>query len=254
MRPVLFHIGTFGVPSFWVMAFLGFLAAFLVVRHELARRGYDPGLIYDMTLHAYVGGWVGARLLLIPTAWSYFAQDPLGFLLSSSGWAWYGGLLGGALAVWLWARRERIPTLVAGDMVAPGLAIGQAIGRIGCQLAGDGDYGLPTALPWGMSYPRGVVPTAVPVHPTPLYELAGGLLIFAYLWRRRRRPGLPEGDLFGRYLVLAGILRFLVEFVRRNPRLLAGLTEPQLLSLLSVGLGGYLLRRAAGRRPAPRFA
>src|ERR1041385_8209673 len=103
MRPILFHIGDVAVPSFWVMAFLGFFAAFWVFRLELLRRGYDERVAYDVTLYAYVGGWVGARLFVIPAGWKYFQEDPIAFLLSSSGWVWYGGLIGGAVAVLWWA-------------------------------------------------------------------------------------------------------------------------------------------------------
>src|SRR4029453_2833455 len=114
-----------------------------------------------------------------------------------------------------WARTVGMPAAVAGDIAAPALAVGLAIGRIGCQLAGDGDYGVPTDLPWGMSYPEGVVPTTERVHPTPIYEMVLYLLIFAVLWRNRTRPHRP-GSLFGQYLLYAGAARFAVEFVRSN--------------------------------------
>jgi phosphatidylglycerol---prolipoprotein diacylglyceryl transferase len=254
VRPILFTIGGVPVPSFWLTAFLGFFAAFVLVRSEVQRRRFDVDLAYDITLYAYVGGWVGARLFLIPTGWRYFTQDPIAFLLSSSGWVWYGGLIGGTLAVWLLARRRRIPLLVVADMVSPALAMGLAIGRLGCQLSGDGDYGVPTSLPWGMSYPHGVVPTTERVHPAPLYEMLACLLIFAYLWRRRWRD-LPAGDLFGRYLILSGVERFLIEFVRRNPRWLVGLTTAQWMSAGAAVIGGALLWRAARATVgAPRAA
>src|SRR5262249_50280027 len=156
MRPILFHIGDIAVPSFWTMAFLAFLLGFFAIRAEVARRRLDPRFAYDITLWAYVGGWGGARLFIIPTRWKYFGEDPIGFLTASSGWVWYGGLIGGAAAVLIWARSERLPALVVADIVAPALAVGLAVGRIGCQLAGDGDYGVPSDLPWAMSYPHGV--------------------------------------------------------------------------------------------------
>lgn len=241
MLPTLFHLGAVSVSSFWVMAFGGFFAAFLVVRSDLLRRGFGVDLAYDMTLYVYVGGWVGARLFLIPTAWNLFTEDPIGFLLTSSGWVWYGGLIGGTVAAWLLARRRGLPFLLLADVIAPGLALGQGIGRIGCQLAGDGDYGTPTALPWGMSYPHGVVPTTDFVHPTPLYEAFACFAIFAYLWRRRwQNP--PAGDTLARYFVLAALVRFGVEFVRRNPAWLGGLTTAQWFSI-GVALVGVLMLR-----------
>lgn len=250
MRPILFRLGDFAVPSFWVMAFLGFFAAFLVVRSEIRRGGHDERYAYDIILYAYIGGWVGARLFIIPTGWVYFVEDPIAFLLSSSGWVWYGGLVGGATALCLWARHEQFSLAVVADMAAPALAIGLGIGRIGCQLAGDGDYGVPSDLPWAMSYPNGVVPTIERVHPAPLYEMLGCLLIFAYLWRRRIRPH-ASGDLFGRYLVLAAILRFLIECVRRNPDWLLGLTTAQWMSIGVALVGAEIVRRRHGAPPAP---
>lgn len=242
MRPVLFHLGEIAIPSFWAMAFLGFFAALLVIRRDVIDRGYDERIAYDMVLWAYVGGWVGARLFVIPTGWQYFVEDPIAFLLSSSGWVWYGGLVGGAVGVLWWARSAGIPPLVVGDIAAPALAIGLAIGRIGCQLAGDGDYGVATDLPWGMSYPDGVVPTTERVHPTPVYELVMLLVIFVALWRQRQR--VPPGHLLGQYLVYSGAVRFAIEFVRRNPDWLLGLTTAQVFSIASMLIGLWLMQRA----------
>lgn len=243
MRPVLFEIGELSVPSFWAMAFLGFVLAFVVVRADLIRRGKPVVLGYDLILYAYVGGWVGARLFLIPTGWEYFRDDPVGFLLSGSGWVWYGGVIGGALAVYILCRQRGMSLIEMGDIAAPGLAMGLAIGRIGCQLSGDGDYGVPTDLPWGMAYPDGIVPTTEVVHPAPVYEMLGCFAILAYLWVRYR-PELGTGDLLGRYLVLSGIVRFLIEFVRRNPGWLIGLTTAQWISVACIALGVVLVRRA----------
>ena len=243
MRPILFHIGEIAVPSFWAMAFLGFLAALIVIRRDMVERGLSERLSYDMVLWAYVGGWVGARLFVIPTGWQYFVEAPVAFLLSGSGWAWYGGIIGGAIAVLVWARRVGIPALQISDIAAPALALGLAVGRLGCQLAGDGDYGVPTDLPWGMSYPDGVVPTTDRVHPTPIYEMAMYLAIFAVLWRERRRH--PDGWLIAQYLIWSGAARFAVEFVRRNPDWLLGLTTAQAMSLASIALGVWLLKKTA---------
>ena len=129
------------------------------------------------------------------------------------------------------------------------MAIGLAIGRIGCQLAGDGDYGIPTDLPWGMSYPDGVVPTTDRVHPTPIYELIGYVAIFVVLWRQRHR--LPPGHLIAQYLIYSGIVRFLVEFLRRNPDWLVGLTTAQWMSLGSIAIGAWLLRPTTNAQARP---
>lgn len=242
MRPILFTIGSFAVPSFWAMAFLAFIAGFWVVRSEVRRRALGDELAYDLLLYAYVGGWAGARLFLIPTAWELFWSDPIAFLLSGSGWVWYGGVAGGTLAVWLLARSRGLPMLLIADICAPALALGLAVGRIGCQLSGDGDYGVPTDLPWGMSYPDGVVPTTERVHPTPIYEMLGSLAIFLHLWRRRT-TALP-GEVTARYLLWAPALRFAIEFVRRNPGWIWGFTTAQVWSVALMVLGGVLLHRA----------
>jgi phosphatidylglycerol---prolipoprotein diacylglyceryl transferase len=244
MYPVLFHV--FGIPieAFWATVFLGFAASLLVVRSELIRLGHDSGAAYDLILWAYIGGFIGARLLLVVTAWDDFQRDPFEHLFSGSGWVWQGGLLGGAVAVTWKARQLGLPMGEVLDFSGLALAIGQAIGRIGCQLSGDGDYGVPTTVPWGMSYPNGVVPTTDIVHPTPIYEMLGCLLIFVWMWRRRAAPHVP-GALFGQYLIGTGVLRFGVEFVRRNPAVALGLTITQWVSLVSIALGAVLVRRRA---------
>jgi phosphatidylglycerol:prolipoprotein diacylglycerol transferase len=203
-------------------------------------------------LWSYVGGFIGARLFLIVTAWDQFQRDPLALLLSGSGWVWQGGLIGGAVAVLMKARALGLPLGDVSDLAGLCLAIGQAIGRVGCQLSGDGDYGIPTDLPWGMSYPNGVVPTTERVHPTPIYESLAYLLIFFALWAQRGRPH-PRGNLFAQYLLLTGVVRFAVEFVRRNPVVALGLTVAQWVSLASMAIGALLLARsqtALRERPA----
>ncbi len=250
MRRTLFHIGDYAVSSFWAMAFLGFFIAFFVLRYGLERRGYDRRIAYDVTLWAYVGGWVGARLFVIPTGWEYFIESPVLFLLSGSGWVWYGGVIGGALAVWLWARRNDLPILVIGDMAAPALAIGLGIGRIGCQLSGDGDYGIPSDLPWAMAYPDGVVPTLERVHPTPVYEMIACFATAAYLLRLAPAARLG-GYQLGLYLAVSAVVRFAIEFVRRNPAWLLGLTTAQWMSFGSVAIGIYLMRTASQPLPPP---
>src|SRR2546428_7918232 len=160
------------------------------------------------------------------------------------------------LAVTLFFWREHIPWLAGADACAPAIALGQAIGRLGCQAAGDGDWGPETTLPWGMAYPYAVVgwdkPPGVRVHPTPLYEAAVYAAIFALLWRLRREPA-ADGAILALYLVLSGAARFLVEFVRVNPRIAFGLTEAQLasLTLVAIGGGGLVSRRGGGGGPRP---
>jgi phosphatidylglycerol:prolipoprotein diacylglycerol transferase len=172
-------------------------------------------------------------------------HQPVQVLFDRAGFAWFGGLLVG-IAVLIWSGRQaRTGGLGMLDLAAPAVSVGYGVGRIGCLVSGDGDYGIPTSLPWGMSFPHGLVPTAQRVHPTPIYELLVALLIAAYLWRRGAQSGdgrtPPLGQITGEYLVLSGVARFLVEFIRINPPLYWGLTNAQVASLGSIAAGILLI-------------
>jgi phosphatidylglycerol:prolipoprotein diacylglycerol transferase len=244
MQPEI-HLGPLTLQTFGIMFALAFIAAGAVIARRLKEWGKPPDWAYEMIFAALVGGIVGARLDFILENYDSVKDDLLGNLFSGAGLVWYGGALGGALGVFLWAQYRGLIGLGLLDLAAPGLALGYAIGRIGCQLSGDGDYGQPWDGPWAMAYPEGTVATDVPVHPTPIYEtLAMGLVAYA-LWRLRDRfrPGL----LFALYLVLAGLERFLVEFIRRNEDVAVGLTQAQLISVGMILVGGVWLA-ARGRR------
>jgi len=214
MFPILFRIGRFEISTFGLMAAIGFFAAYLILRAEMKRKGEPPGrLAPDLLLGAVVGGLLGARLNFAIEYWDVFVADPLSILLSRSGFVWYGGVIGGVIAsiLVLKINKQRIGPFA--DAAAPALAAGYFFGRAGCQLSGDGDYGVPTSLPWGMAYPEGFVPTLERVHPTPVYEMLIFAGIFFILWRLRKLER-PPWWLFGIYLVLAGIERFGIEFLR----------------------------------------
>jgi phosphatidylglycerol:prolipoprotein diacylglycerol transferase len=253
MIPDVLHIGPIPIHLFGIFLALAFLAAGSVAGREFARKGLDPAVASACVVWAAVGGIVGARLWLVLDAWGEFVRAPASFLLTGGGFVFYGGLVGGALAVTICFWREGIPWLRGADAVAPAIVLGQAIGRVGCQVAGDGDWGRETTLPWGMAYPHAVVgwdkPPGVVVHPTPVYECLAYLAIFAFLWRIRKEPA-PDGTVFCWYLVLSGVARFLVEFVRTNPQVVLGLTQAQLVSLVLAAVGGGLLVRRRAWRPA----
>ncbi len=235
MQPEI-HLGPVTLQTFGIMFALGFIAAGLLVAKRLKELGKPVDWAYELAFAALVGGVVGSRLDFVIENYDEVSGDLIGNLFSGSGLVWYGGAIGGAIGVVLWARWRRMLNLTLLDICAPGLAIGYAVGRIGCQLSGDGDYGIPWDGPWAMAYPNGSVPTDVPVHPTPIYEtIAMGLATYV-LWRLRTRfqPGL----LFALYLILAGAERFLIEFIRRNDDVALGLTQAQLLSLAMVLAGG----------------
>lgn len=248
------EIDIFGLPikTFGVMFALGFLAAGAVIGRRLKELGKPVDWSYEIVFAALLGGLVGSRLYYLFQHSDQFSEDPLGSLFGGTGLVWYGGVIGGAIGVILWARRRGMLNLGLLDLCAPPLALGYVIGRIGCQVSGDGDYGKESDLPWAMGYPDGTVPTdpGVTVHPTPIYEsLAMGLAAWL-LWRYRDR--VRPGVLFAWYLVASGIERFLVEFVRRNEEAALGLTTPQFesLAILAAGLAWLAVAsRRGGLRP-----
>ncbi len=253
MIPVLFDFGFFKIYSFGLMVAIAFLSASWMVSRELERRNLHPSHAEGFPLAAMIGGVVGARLYYLAEHTEKLFRNPLGALFGGSGLTWYGGVLGGAVAVIFLAHRHKQSIWDVCDAFAPGLAAAYAIGRIGCQLAGDGDYGIPSDLPWAMAYPHAIVPTDIPVHPTPVYEtLAMGLAAWV-LWRLRTRPWANNGGLLALYLVLTGIERFLVEFVRTNARSVFGLTVAQVTSIAAVALGLWIFTTLRNT-PPPRRA
>lgn len=235
MYPILFRIGGFDVTTFGALVALGALTGMWIFGSEL-RRSKLPAEGVDAALIGVLGGLVGAKVVW---AVEFREEAPLlSLLLSRGGLSWFGGFLGG-VATGLWAlRRRRIPIMAGLAAAAPALAIGHAIGRIGCFMVGD-DYGRPTDLPWGVAFPEGLPPTSVPVHPTQLYE-AAGLIAIAWALTRWRRLGYLDVIVFGRYLILAGGLRFLIEFIRVNTRVLGPLTVAHLFASAMV-VGGLAL-------------
>lgn len=241
MYPVLLDFGFFRVYSFGLMVAIAFFVASWLVAKELERRGLEPSHMEGYPLAAMVGGVIGARLYYVAEHLDRLARDPFTTLFGGSGLTWYGGAAGGALTVLVMAWRRGQSLWSISDAFAPGLAAAYAIGRIGCQLAGDGDYGIPSDLPWAMAYPDAIVPTDVPVHPTPVYETMAMGLAAAVLWRLRTQPWANNGRLFGLYLILSGLERFLVEFVRTNSRVMLGLSVAQLTSLIAIAAGLWIL-------------
>jgi phosphatidylglycerol---prolipoprotein diacylglyceryl transferase len=248
MKPEIEILGI-SIKTFGVMFALGFLACGAVVARRLRELGKPVDWAYEIVFAALVGGVVGARVYYVIEKYSQAKHDLFGTIFSGSGLVWYGGAIGGAIGVVLWMRWRHALELRMFDMCATALALGYAIGRIGCQVSGDGDYGIRSSLPWAMGYPHGTVPTppGVTVQPTPIYETVTMCLLAYVLWhlRDRVRPGV----IFALYLLLSGLERLLVEFIRRNKEVLAGLTAPQLESIVLLAIG--LLWLAANRRFRP---
>jgi len=240
------HIWRLSVPTFGLMLWVAAVVAAFVMDRGFRRARVNADAV-GMVAVVVVAGIVGAKLWHVIDTPLEFREQSWSVLWDSAGFAWFGGLIFGISALvfqGLWSRIGGLRTL---DLAAPAAAIGYGIGRIGCFLSGDGCYGIPTRLPWGMSFPDGIEPTLVRVHPTPLYEFAAGLLIAAWLWFRGGKPR-GAGAIVGEYLLLSGLARFLVEFLRRNPKVLWGLSNAQIAAASSV-LAGIVLVIWAATRP-----
>ena len=247
MLPTLFQIGPLKIHSFGFMMAMSFLVTTILAGREFRRRGLDPEYANEAGLGTMIGGVLGAKIYFLVDHVHDLLADPLAMIFSGSGLTWYGGLIGGALGALLVARWRGIGALRLCDIAAPLLSLGYAIGRVGCFLNGD-DYGRPSGVPWAMAFPAGTPPTLVRVHPTQLYEVIAGLLMFLMLTGLKSRV-TRTGALFGLYLVLAGIERFLVEFIRTNDPVLLGLTTAQWFSLGLIVGGGWLYGSRGPREP-----
>jgi phosphatidylglycerol:prolipoprotein diacylglycerol transferase len=249
MYPTLFRIGTFEVTTFGVMVAIGALVGIWIFGRELARRGL-PEDATNAAVAGVIGGLVGAKLL-----WTaeHAAEAPiLSLLLSRGGMSWFGGFVGGIAAGLIVMRRQRLPIVATLAAATPALAIGHAIGRIGCFLVGD-DYGRVSDLPWAVAFPQGLPPTIDPVtgavvrvQPTQLYEMAA-LFVVGWLLIRWRRNGVPDAVVLGRYMVLAGAIRFAIEFVRVNERVLGPFSLAHLVSAALTVFGVIVIAGARDR-------
>jgi prolipoprotein diacylglyceryl transferase len=257
------------VPTFGLFMCLAFIAAYFALAAEIRRRKLplDP---YSVVAYVAIAGIVGAKIWhiidtpadrnldFISNAQGFFNTLLAVFYWFRGGFAWFGGFVAGITTLLLIARKYRINLLTMLDISSPAAAIGYAVGRIGCLTSGDGDYGVPTHLPWGMAFPNGTEPTTgingiclrsgwpenCAVHPTPIYEFAVMMLVFWYIWRRGKRAlqhPLAPGVIVGEFLILSGLERFLVEFLRINPRVIFGMSNAQFTALLSIVAGLVLL-------------
>jgi phosphatidylglycerol---prolipoprotein diacylglyceryl transferase len=248
MQPEI-HLGPLTLQTFGIAFALAFVASGSLFARRLYELGKPVDWAYEGIFAALIGGLVGSRLDYIVQNWDQVSGDVFGNVFSGSGLVFFGGLIGGAVGVLIWARWRGFVGWTLLDSAAAPIAIGYTVGRIGCQVSGDGDYGEPSDLPWAMAYPDGTVPTTQEVHPTPVYETFTMGLVTLLLWNLRDR--LAPGLVFGLYLFLGGLERFLVEFIRRNDVVLAGLTIPQLFSVAMMAGGAALL---VSRRHVPRPA
>ena len=292
MIPFL-HLGPLTIPTFGLMVAIALLVSAYVLQADFDRRraqlerlpGYKTQTDEGFLIIGVAGlmGLLGARLYHVLEDPHELFAHPADLLLSRFGFAWFGGFLGGLLALFALARRLKIPSLLFLDICSPAACVGYAIGRIGCLLSGDGDYGKPTSWPWpwGLSLPHGVVPTTETcvqwgwpadcrVYPTPIYEFVIWMFIAALLWHLGARSlqmakaqGIPKpaaprtgilpstfGQIFVNYLIWTGAARFLIEFIRINPRSFFGLSNAQTASLASILIGIVVFWRAKTKNRA----
>jgi len=272
MIPKLFEIGPIPVYSYGLMLGISFIVASWLLSKEFKRKKLDENSAINITFISLIGGVIGSKLLYIIEEWPSISMMPSGKIFSTdgifspAGLTWYGGFILATLLIYFYVRKKKIAFLNVCDAAAPSLAIGYGIARIGCHLSGDGDYGLPVSefaswVPWGTDYSKGtlppsaafrgtelaqkfggVVPDNTLCHPTPIYELILGIIIFTVLWKYRKKFKI-DGKLFFLYLVLTGIARLLVEFIRLNPRILWGLSEAQVISIVLIIVGAIFYFR-----------
>jgi phosphatidylglycerol:prolipoprotein diacylglycerol transferase len=258
-HPFAYNLGPLQLTGFGIAILMCCVVGQYVAQTELARRGYDPEPLSDMTIAALFGGLVGAKLYYVVVLRHWDS------IFDRGGFVFWGGFLGAALAVFAVARYKRFRIWRIVDVGAPAVAAAYAVGRTGCWAIGD-DYGRPWRGALAVAFPQGAPPstagvmsrefgvtmppgagpnTLLSVYPTQLYEVALGLAMFGILWRLRDHEH-AEGWLFGVFCVLAGLERFVIEFFRaKDDRLVAGLTYAQLIALASVaaGIALMMLRR-----------
>lgn len=245
MYPVLIHLGPISIYSWGFMVALGFLAGILIGGREMKRKGLPSQLIYDLALYLLIGGLLVGRLVFVAFNLTYYLQNPLQILMfQSGGLAIHGSLLGGLIAGYLFARARKLSLGKLADVVAPGLIMGQAIGRIGCFLNGD-SYGKITSLPWAVKF-QGLEGLR---HPTQLYEAALNLLVFGILWKLRKKEKF-DGFLFLLYLALYSAGRFAVEIFRESLVVVEPLTVAQVASLAIIAVSLFIIQRKM--RASPR--
>jgi len=252
MYPKLFEIGPFSVYSYGLMLGIAFIAGSWLLGKELKRNNFDENAGVMVTFLSLIGGIVGAKIFYIIEEWNFGKGTSLGMLLtpeylfSAAGLTFYGGLILSIILLYIYCKYKKIPLLRMFDFMAPSAILGYGIARIGCHLAGDGDYGIQVnGTIWeflGYSYSKGTVPTApgVLVHPTPIYETIVSFIIFIFLWRQRKKVKYI-GQLFAYYLILSGTERLLVEFIRINPKVFWVLTQAQIISIILIIAGIWML-------------
>ncbi len=264
-HPFSYRFGPLSFTGFGIAVLLAFAIAQVISQRELARRGHDPEPIGDLVFAAVIGGLLGAKIYYV------ILVHDLSSLWSRGGFVFWGGLIGGIIAVFALIHRKRLDTWRICDVAGIGIAAAYAIGRTGCWAVGD-DYGRPWSSRFAVSFPEGAPPStagnlaafhsAIPagispstvlfVYPTQLIEVALGVVMFLLLWRMRDHKH-AEGWLFGVYMIFAGVERFVVEFLRaKDDRFFGTFTMAQLIAILFVVAGVWVMRARRDVRGSAR--
>ncbi len=280
MRPILIELGPITLYSYGLMMALGFMAAYYVLHKEHVRLKFNVDYAGTLLIIGLICGIAGAKIFYIVGEWEQFMQDPVGMLFSPAGLVWYGGFAGGLLGMFYYIRKKRLPILQYLDMIGLGGMIGYAVGRLGCHISGDGDYGIPTNLPWGTIYANGTVKPSVATrdyfarNPEAaerwnFNELSENVVnadrfgiitefdttvamhptpvyeflmgvIVFFILWKLRLKLRVAGMLFGAYLIAMAVQRFGIEFLRLNPIIALGLSQAQLFSI-AVFIAGIIM-------------
>jgi phosphatidylglycerol:prolipoprotein diacylglycerol transferase len=248
MFPILFKYKIITIGGYGVMLGLGFYLAFLLLEREFKLRDINPELAYKILLLAIPCGIVGSKIFHILEHLDQFAADPINMIFSGSGLSAYGGYVMAFFIGIIMIKKNNERILSVFDAASPSLALGYCFGRFGCHVAGDGCFGIKTMSFWGTPYPNGIVPSSIPVYPTPLFEVFVSCIAVGVLLKMRKLE-LKEGRLFFTFLIFSGLPRFIVEYIRRNPELISGLSQAQVVGILFVltGIIGWIY---TGRKEA----
>jgi len=241
MYPIIFNYKIITIGSYGLLLGLAFYLAFLLTEREYKMAGINPELAYKILLTVIPSAIIGAKLFHILENFDTFLKDPSGMIFSGSGLSVYGGFVLSFIVCFILIKREREDVLKVFDATAAPMALGYGIGRLGCHVSGDGCYGIPTDSIFGVAYPNGIVPTSVTVYPTPLFESVLSF-IFLYIVLQLRKGDHRRGFIIFTYLILNGLSRFTVEFVRLNPEIALGLTQAQFVAMgfMATGIAGHI--------------
>ena len=234
-------IGSIEIDSYIILYLLAFIIVALLLKREFKKRHYSTKLFIGLLITGLFFGMIGSKIYYVLENWDAFTIDPYQTFFRISGSGWYGGFILGGTGILIFLKINKLPVLTFLDILALFVPVGQVFGRLGCFLAGC-CYGTPSNLPWAVSFPNTLYPPHVKVHPTQLYELIIYFAISILLFRLKNK-NLKCGILLGLYLALSGVGRFIVEFYRPNPRIIAQLSAPQVLALIGILLGSYFIFR-----------